>query len=395
MFERRLGVVLAWALVAPGAAAQAERFGSRAAGGQEETRARERAEELLLREEAASGRRFDPTFRAQVRARLAGASSEELAAVEDRGWGLLPAPKKLGDTAADLVFTPVAHCRLADTRLAGGTLAVGALRHFLVAGTRGFETQGGNAGGCDVPFGPATAVFVNITAVAPGGAGRLRAWKYPDPSPPPPFKSVLNYAPIAGLDPANGLVLPLCDAADSSCSDDLTVAASDYPTHITLDVLGYYRNVVKAQYRSFSTYAYLPFGPAGPVPNGCSNAGGLDIEIDAPVAGMVVVRGIANYVLRHLQGQYNGVQAAIGTSATDCTGWGPSTRAEAHMGLPPSLPSITLYGWYTQLSPTQSFQVSAGRQRYYLNTVGQGLGPSSESGADLVNAFLEATFHPN
>jgi len=58
-----------------------------------------------------------------------------------------PEPRALGDTAADLVYTPVTPCRILDTRLAGGPLAADTPRSFSVtAANLGF--QGGNASGC-------------------------------------------------------------------------------------------------------------------------------------------------------------------------------------------------------------------------------------------------------
>ena len=55
----------------------------------------------------------------------------------------------LGDADSDLLFVPVSPCRIIDTRLAGGRIAPGpgGVRHFEVAGTTGFEAQGGQAGG--------------------------------------------------------------------------------------------------------------------------------------------------------------------------------------------------------------------------------------------------------
>jgi hypothetical protein len=63
-----------------------------------------------------------------------------------------PRPFFLGESALDLVYTPVTPCRIIDTRPpgAGGALAPGAPRDFHVAGTAGFDTQGGNAGGCGI-----------------------------------------------------------------------------------------------------------------------------------------------------------------------------------------------------------------------------------------------------
>ncbi|HEY7508628.1 MAG TPA: hypothetical protein VIG50_00160, partial [Vicinamibacteria bacterium] len=90
-------------------------------------------------------------------------------------------PSVLGDSNRDLVFTPVPPCRVIDTRFAvAGKLLAGVPRDSDVAGT--LSDQGGLTD-CLIPFGPATAIAVNLVAVAPSGAGNLRAWAFGDPVP--------------------------------------------------------------------------------------------------------------------------------------------------------------------------------------------------------------------
>src|SRR5439155_14966640 len=74
-----------------------------------------------------------------------------------------PAPDLLGDSAADLVYTPVTPCRILDTRIVGGPIAAGGQRNFLVTGTN-LSGQGGSATGCGVPT-AATAAVINFVAV--------------------------------------------------------------------------------------------------------------------------------------------------------------------------------------------------------------------------------------
>ena len=83
----------------------------------------------------------------------------------------------LGDTGADLIYTPVSPCRIIDTREAGGPIAGGDTRNFVVVGTTGFGSQGGHTGGCGIPE-DATSVMINFIAVAPVTTGHLRAWPY-------------------------------------------------------------------------------------------------------------------------------------------------------------------------------------------------------------------------
>src|SRR5947207_9629008 len=82
----------------------------------------------------------------------------------------------LGNANADLTYTPVTPCRLADTRVAGGALGANSSRDFKVFVTSGgFTAQGGDSGNCNVPANPPAAV-VNIAAVNIAGVGNLIAF---------------------------------------------------------------------------------------------------------------------------------------------------------------------------------------------------------------------------
>src|SRR5262245_8037235 len=179
---------------------------------------RELAARIVSARETSEGRALDPGYRdAMVRA-LAEKSADELQAVAD-GVAPMPDVKNLGDTSADLVYTPVTPCRVFDTRFsAAGILVAGVPRDFLVAGSiAGFPGQGGNAGGCGIPLGPATSVIINFAAVTPTGDGNLRAWAVANPQPPAPLAAVMNYSTtLAAL--ANGVAVPICDSALTSCA---------------------------------------------------------------------------------------------------------------------------------------------------------------------------------
>jgi len=206
------------------------------------------AESIIAREEAAAGRAFDPAFRAKAKADLASRSLGEMAVVQKRGVGLVPeSPYTLGaSSGADLVFTPVTPCRIINTRLAGGPILAGTTRSFFAAGS-GFTSQGGVAGSCGVPFGPTTAVVVNIVAVDAAGAGDLRGFPF---GAAVPTASIINYAKVSDqvnpslvLNVANGLVLKICDPSLSACGFDLTIQADVSATQVVADVLGFFRKV--------------------------------------------------------------------------------------------------------------------------------------------------------
>ena len=76
-------------------------------------------------------------------------------------------------------FVPIAPCRIADTRHGTGTngkkLKKNNTRNLTVAGTTGFEQQGGKAGGCGIPA-TAQAVVLNAVVVSPSKKGSLKIW---------------------------------------------------------------------------------------------------------------------------------------------------------------------------------------------------------------------------
>jgi len=193
------------------------------------------AASILAREEAASGRTFDPVFRAEAVKRLASRSQAELEAIQSQDGGI--GTSAYGDSAADMTYVPVAPCRIIDTRVAGGQIGAGATRDFWVTGT-GFTSQGGVAGSCGVPLGPATAVVINFVAVNPAGAGDLRITPFGTAM---PTASFLNYAlPGTGFNVANALVAKICNPATTSCGKDFTLQADAAAVHVVADVMGYF-----------------------------------------------------------------------------------------------------------------------------------------------------------
>jgi hypothetical protein len=147
-----------------------------------------------------------------------------------------PSPMALGDSAADLVYTPVNPCRVVDTRIAGGVIPAGTQRAFRTTGS-GFTAQGGSAGSCGVPVG-ATAAFINLVSVNPGGAGDFRVFPAGGAV---PASSILNYT--TGLNLANGVIVTLCDPAAGACPNDFTIQADVSASHLVADVGGYFRRV--------------------------------------------------------------------------------------------------------------------------------------------------------
>jgi hypothetical protein len=152
-----------------------------------------------------------------------------------------PVTQAFGDSAADLTFVPVAPCRIINTTVAGGIIAANTARNFYVNGNAAgvFEGQGGTAGGCGIPD-SSTAVVINYVAVAPAGPGDFRAFPWAA-TPTPPLASVINYANLPGLNIANSIVQPVCNAATTTCTFDLIVQADVSAAHLVADVVGYFK----------------------------------------------------------------------------------------------------------------------------------------------------------
>ena len=195
-------------------------------------------------------------------------------------WTDQPPPLTLGDTRAQLLYTPVTPCRLIDTRVAGGALAPGVTRNFRVTGG-GHEEQGGSSQGCGIPLGRATAAFINFVAVNPAGQGNLRAWAYSDPPGPIPGSSIINYAfiPDSGLNLANGIAVPICDPAHTTCPGfDIKVRADGNPTHLVANVLGFYERFPTEEVPGLAVPAgaIIIWDQSTECPAGYTRAGTLD-----------------------------------------------------------------------------------------------------------------------
>jgi endosialidase-like protein len=139
--------------------------------------------------------------------------------------------KNLGDASADLVYTPVNPCRIADTRAAGGALVANASRTFDGYAASSFAAQGGTASDCAMPNGVA-AIAMNVYAVNPAGLGFIKLW--PANSAEPAVSTVNYQAGITAI--ATGAIVPV-DGANSN----RFVAKSPLPVHFIADVVGYFR----------------------------------------------------------------------------------------------------------------------------------------------------------
>ena len=160
-----------------------------------------------------------------------------------RGFGRATA-NLVGDTNNSLVFTPIAPCRVVDTRGAGartGLIPANGLRSFDLTTSAFTSGQGGAAACPGLPSFSHLGWSVNITVtngyVANGG---LKAWGF---SAAEPNASVINFTPASSGGIANGLTLTGC----FGCGDDVTIRSFGDGTHVIIDVMGYYEEAVGTQ----------------------------------------------------------------------------------------------------------------------------------------------------
>jgi len=138
--------------------------------------------------------------------------------------------KNLGDANADLTYTPISPCRIADTRVAGGALQTGTPRTF-DGFSANFSTQGGTATNCGMPNGVA-AIAMNVYAVNPTNLGFIKVWPANGAE---PAVSTVNYqAGIVAI--ATGAIVPV-DTANSN----RFIAKSPAQVDFIADVVGYFR----------------------------------------------------------------------------------------------------------------------------------------------------------
>ena len=155
-----------------------------------------------------------------------------------------------GDFEGDLVYTPVAPCRILDTRVAGGPIATNASRDFRVFGTVNHTDQGGSVSSCGLRYETASAAVVNLTAVSPVAAGFATAYPYGTTK---PLAASLNYA--AGATVNNSLIIQTSNPAGAFDFTLYTYAQS----HYVADVVGYFAPPTRTRLECHTlTYNHIP-----------------------------------------------------------------------------------------------------------------------------------------
>jgi hypothetical protein len=344
-------------------------------------------ESVLASVEAASQQPFDGAVRRFLEQVLSRYSAEDLESMRREGR-LTVGAADLGESQAELVYTPVTPCRIIDTRSAGGSLPpwnggdpTAFIRDFRVVGT-GLQGQGGNPSGCGV-IAAATAAVINFVAVDAAGLGDFRVWSYSTPVVGPPAASVVNYAlPGSGLNVANAVTVPICNRflPGNPCDFDIRVMAEGSSVHLVADVVGFYNRVSKESVKSFTVTNSV----ANPttISTACSNLGNGQVTINAPVAGRVVVLARETGVTLHTLGCDNSWTWGIAQSPVDCNN---NENTFVYAGsLPTGNPGRTTMTF-------GSFDVPPGPHTFYLT----GSASNACGVGTVVSVRMQATFYPN
>jgi hypothetical protein len=200
------------------------------------------ADAIMAEKERLSERSFDVAWKMNKVRDLATQSRDVLEAMlSDVESGVaVDLTKALGDSGADLVFTPLQlPCRFYDSRfdVVPGPIFPGSPFSFIVAGPiPGGPTGQGASSDCGIPFGPAVAIVANVLAVDTGGKGNFQVWPFGGTA----GDAVINFASKAALDInlINGVMIPICNPNTSFCPADLTARLnfagfSDFVVNVT------------------------------------------------------------------------------------------------------------------------------------------------------------------
>ena len=153
--------------------------------------------------------------------------------------------KTLGALNNDLVYTPIAPCRILDTRsTVAGAIAANSTRSFLAINSGSFTSQGGSATDCGTLGLSATAVAINLTAVTPTIAGYATAYPYGTAQ---PLASSINYT--AGAIVNNALIVQIPNPLSTF---DFTLYTFGQ-AHYVADIVGYFAPPVATALQCLTT----------------------------------------------------------------------------------------------------------------------------------------------
>lgn len=173
--------------------------------------------------------------------------------------------KALGSLTADLVYTPIAPCRIVDTRnMAAGAISANGTRSFLGINAVNFSAQGGSSTDCGTSGVNAAALALNVTAVLPSIAGYATVYPYGAAQ---PAASSLNYGAGAIV---NNLVIAAIPNPLSTY--DFTLYSYSQ-SHYVIDIVGYFAPPIATEFSCEDTdnviVSVAPGASASATANAC------------------------------------------------------------------------------------------------------------------------------
>jgi len=154
------------------------------------------------------------------------------------------APQAIGDTFADLTYTPLAagRCRIADSRVINSPLPSAVERHITVTFLNSYGFQGGSGpypggGGsfaCGLPNYP-TAFAISVTLLDPAGDGTFKLYPFFKPH-QTAATSIFNAGTFGA---SENLIVTAC----VECANDISIRTSAQ-VHYVIDVIGYFMRPV-------------------------------------------------------------------------------------------------------------------------------------------------------
>ncbi len=205
------------------------------------------------------------------------------------------ASRFLGELEKDYIFTPVAPCRIADTRLAGGAVLANQTRDFLGTGAS-FVSQGGSDSDCGLPAGPA-ALVMNTTVVDPLAPGYLTVFVTGQPR---PLAASLNYA--AGQIVNNQMIASQMNFGAQNSGFSLYSYAT---THVVIDVVGYFDEAkvhfVPMDCVNAGTTANINGNAlSSPISASCPDSYSI-VSIDCNTGGDFQLATVGSYIVSNMQ----------------------------------------------------------------------------------------------
>jgi hypothetical protein len=301
------------------------------------------AEEILSAREAGSGQALDPAFRKEVIAKLRTQSLEVLQAT---ARGENQDALKFLTYLDSLVYTPVAPCRILDTRIGHplGPLQVDEFRPFTVTGN--LLPQGGASDCRALPPGRALVAVISLATVNASGGGYLQTEPWSASPTEPNLSSIMTYSP--GLALSNVVPIALCNPLLGACTNDFFLRSRLSTVHVVGDIVGYFSMIQPSRYQTQVIGSATPDTQV-PVPLGtvCAPLMFSNAFIDTSTPSHFTAQGSVRLSIDHVQGSDDEIHVCLAQSGCCQPGTTAVHRIPAAFptasGIQVTLPLVALF----------------------------------------------------